>query len=289
MESTAGRHPSWPSASSPTISAPGSSASLHPGPPHPPNAGDVETIDAAARAADLNPLLLFACIGAEQPWDLRAAYTSDWRAYAGNPFDIAVYGAWHPTGYTLAQSAAIAARTLATRLLVAPPGDEPALAWIDDPPNPAGQGGYATEPHWRSNVASISELLVPRAAADAGGTLAAPTLQALATYALTAATTPDAVAQALALRVRGPWPGRGSGWPTCTGTSIRTPALWQPGSWRRRGRHWASAWGRRWSTRWRARSPRPWPMWPRRGLRSVLGRRREGVVTNAAIEGIDVA
>ena len=166
------------------------------------NVVDVETIDAAARAADLNPLLLFACIGAEQPGELRAAYPSTWRAYAGNPFDIAVYGAWHPTGYTLAESAAIAARTLATRLSVAPPGDEPALAWIDDPHNPAGQGVYATDPHWWSNVASISETLVQRAAADAGGTLAAPTLQALATYALAAATTPDAVAQALALALK---------------------------------------------------------------------------------------
>ena len=170
------------------------------------NAVDVETIDAAARAADLNPLLLFACIGAEQPGELRAAYPSTWRAYAGNPFDIAVYGAWHPTGYTLAESAAIAARTLATRLSVAPPGDEPALAWIDDPHNPAGQGVYATDPHWWSNVASISETLVQRAAADAGGTLAAPTLQALATYALAAATTPDAVARALALKAEGTGP-----------------------------------------------------------------------------------
>ena len=64
------------------------------------NAVDVETVDAAAQAVNLNPLLLFACIGAEQPWNLRAAYPSDWRDYAGNPFDIAVYGAWHPTGYT---------------------------------------------------------------------------------------------------------------------------------------------------------------------------------------------
>ena len=170
------------------------------------NAVDVETIDAAAEANNLDPLLLWAAIGAEQPWDLKAAYPSDWRAYAGNPFDIAVYGAWHPTGYTLAESAAIAARTLATRLSVAPPGDEPALAWINDPRNPAGEGVYATSAHWWSNVASISEMLVGQVVADAGGTLAAPVLQALATYALAAATTPNAVSQALALKAQGTGP-----------------------------------------------------------------------------------
>ena len=170
------------------------------------NAVDVETVDAAAQAVNLNPLLLFACIGAEQPWNLRAAYPSDWRAYAGNPFDIAVYGAWHPTGYTLAESAAISARTLATRLSVAPPGDEPALAWINDPRNPAGRGVYATSPHWWSNVAALSAMLVQRVVAAGHGTVAAPVLQSLATYALAAATTPDAVARALALKALGTGP-----------------------------------------------------------------------------------
>ena len=144
------------------------------------NAVDVETLDAAAQAVNLNPLLLFACIGAEQPWNLQAAYPSDWRAFAGNPFDIAVYGAWHPTGYTLAESAAIAGRTLATRLSVAPPGDESALAWINDPRNPAGRGVYATSPHWWSNVAALSEMLVQRVVAAGHGTVAAPVLRSLA-------------------------------------------------------------------------------------------------------------
>ena len=62
---------------------------------------------------------------------------------------------------------------------MAPPGDEPALAWIGDPHNPAGQGVYATDSHWWSNVASISEILVRRPMRG-GGALAAPTLQALA-------------------------------------------------------------------------------------------------------------
>lgn len=170
------------------------------------NAVDVETVDAAAQAVNLNPLLLFACIGAEQPWDLQAAYPSDWRAYAGNPFDIAVYGAWHPTGYTLAESAAISARTLATRLSVAPPGDEPALAWINDPRNPAGRGVYATSPHWWSNVASISSALTQRVVAQARGALSAATLDALGVFVLATGTTPAAVAQALALKVQGTGP-----------------------------------------------------------------------------------
>jgi hypothetical protein len=134
---------------------------------------DVRTIMAAAHAAGLDMLLLLACIGAEQPWDLRAAYPTLWRDYANNPFDIAVYGAWHPTPYTLAESATIAARTLATRLSVPPPSDEPALMWIEDPHNPAGAGVYATDPHWWSNVAAIAEMLVQRTVAAEHGALPA--------------------------------------------------------------------------------------------------------------------
>lgn len=166
----------------------------------------VETVDAAAAANNLNPLLLWAAIGAEQPWNLQAAYPTLWRDYAGNPFDIAVYGTWHATGYTLAESAAIAARTLATRLSVAPPGDEPALAWIDDPSNPAGKGVYATSPTWWSDVASVSQMLVQRVVGAAAGRLSATALLSLATYALAAATTPDAVANALALKAEGTGP-----------------------------------------------------------------------------------
>jgi hypothetical protein len=170
------------------------------------NPGSVETIDSAAGRAGLNPLLLFAAIGAEQPWDLQAAYPSDWRDYAGNPFDIAVYGLWHPTGYTLAESAAIAARTIATRLSVPPPGDEPALMWVEDPHNPAGHGVYATDPHWWSNVASIAAMLTADVVAQAHGTLGGAALDALALFVLAAGTTPAAVAQALALRTQGTGP-----------------------------------------------------------------------------------
>jgi hypothetical protein len=167
---------------------------------------DVETILAAARAAGIDPLLLFACIGAEQPWNLQAAYPTLWRAYARNPFDIAIYGTWHATDYTLAESAAIAARTLAARLSIPPPADEPALAWIEDPHNHAGAGVYATDPHWWSNVASIAEMLTRQVVAQAGGALGADTLQALGVFALAVATTPAAVAHALALRAQGTGP-----------------------------------------------------------------------------------
>ena len=183
------------------------------------NTASVETIDVAAEQSGLDPLLLFAAIGAEQPWDLRAAYPSDWRAYAGNPFDIAVYGVWHPTGYTLAESAAIAARTIATRLSVAPPGDEPALMWVEDPRNPAGQGAYATDPHWWSNVASIAATLTEAVVAQAQGALGGPVLDALALFVLAAGTTPDAVAQALALKVQGAGP---LAWVGRTLSAVRT-------------------------------------------------------------------
>jgi len=170
------------------------------------NPADVAIIEGAARQYGLNPLLLFAAIGAEQPWDLQAAYPSDWQDYAGNPFDIAVYGAWHPTGYTLAESAGVAARTIATRLSVAPLGDEPALMWVEDPHNPAGQGVYATDPHWWSNVASIAAELTQSVVAQAQGALPAATLDALGVFVLATGTTPDAVAQALALKVQGTGP-----------------------------------------------------------------------------------
>ena len=170
------------------------------------NQADVAIIEAAAQQYGLNPLLLFAAIGAEQPWDLQAAYPSDWQDYAGNPFDIAVYGLWHPTGYTLAESAAVAARTIATRLSVAPPGDEPALMWVEDPHNPAGQGVYATDPHWWSNVAAISSALTESVVTQAQGALPAATLDALGVFVLATGTTPAAVAQALALQVQGTGP-----------------------------------------------------------------------------------
>ncbi len=170
------------------------------------NPADVQTIMSAAHAAGLNVLLLFACIGAEQPWDLQAAYPTLWRDYADNPFDIAVYGAWHPTPYTLAESAAIAARTLAMRLSVPPPGNEPALMWIEDPNHHAGAGVYATDPHWWSNVAAIAEMLVQRTVAVGRGVLSASTLQALGAFALAVGTTPAAVARALALKAQGTGP-----------------------------------------------------------------------------------
>ena len=183
------------------------------------NTASVGTIETAAEQAGLNPLLLLAAIGAEQPWDLRAAYPSDWRAYAGNPFDIAVYGVWHPTGYTLAESAAIAARTLASRLSVAPPGDEPALAWVEDPHNPAGHGVYATSPTWWSNVAVLSAQLTASLVAHARGALSSASLGALALFVLATGTTPAAVAQALALRTQGAGP---LAWVGRTLSAVRT-------------------------------------------------------------------
>jgi hypothetical protein len=165
------------------------------------DAADVRTIMAAARAAGLDPLLLFACIGPEQPGTSRRR-----TEYARDPVDIAIYGAGHPTGYTLAESAAIAARTLATRLSVPPPGNEPALMWVEDPHNPAGQGVYATDPHWWSNVASVAEMLAQRVVAEGRGALSAPALQALGAFALAVGTTPAAVARALALKAQGTGP-----------------------------------------------------------------------------------
>ena len=116
------------------------------------------------------PLLLFACIGAEQPWNLRAAYPSDWRDYAGNPFDIAVYGAWPPTGYTLAESTAIAARTLATRRWRSRRRGTN-RRWRGSTTRATRRGGASTptSPHWWSNVAALSAMLVQRVVAAEHG------------------------------------------------------------------------------------------------------------------------
>ena len=55
-------------------------------------------------------------------------------------------------------------------------------------------------------MAALSEMLVQRVVAAGHGTVAAPVLRSLATYALAAATTPDAVARALALKALGTGP-----------------------------------------------------------------------------------
>lgn len=171
------------------------------------NARDVEIISNAAAANNLNPLLLFAAIRAEHRWNLQADHPSDWQLFASNPFDVAVYGDWHATPYTLAQSAEIAARTLATRLSAPPPGNENPLLWIEDPRNPAGQGVYATSPTWWSTVAAIAgELTGEVAQAGATSTMTAASIGALGTFALAVASTPDAVAEALALRATGTGP-----------------------------------------------------------------------------------
>ena len=184
------------------------------------NPAAVATIERAAAANGLNPVLLFALIGAEHPWNLQAAYPTDWQAYAGNPFDVAVYGYWHPTGYTLAQSAEIAARTIATRLSAAPPANEPALLWVQDPHNPAGAGVYATSATWWSNTAAIALSLVRRITSQApAGALPPATLAALSTFALAVGTTPAAVTHALALKAHGTGP---LAWIGHTVSAVRT-------------------------------------------------------------------
>ena len=82
-------------------------------------------------------------------------------------------------------------------------GNDPALAWINGPRDPAGRGVCATSPHWWSLVAALSAMLVQRVVAAGHGTVAASVLRSLATYALAAATTPDAVARGLALKALG--------------------------------------------------------------------------------------
>jgi hypothetical protein len=108
------------------------------------NTTDVNTIDQAAQAHGVNPLLLFAITGQEQEFDDENNDTpADVAAIANNPFNVD--GSWQNTGLTLQQSAEACANFLAERLSQAPPQGENAVEWINDPANPNG-GLYACEP-----------------------------------------------------------------------------------------------------------------------------------------------
>lgn len=132
------------------------------GPPHNSvlaNETDVETIIAAAKAHDINPLLLIAITGAEQDFDNTHDDTAtDVAAIEQNPFNVG--GSWQNGGYTLAESADACANFLAERLSTSPPSGESAIEWINDPSNTSG-GLYASEsdgsptPNWWENVSGF--------------------------------------------------------------------------------------------------------------------------------------
>lgn len=117
---------------------------------------DIETIIAAAKSDDVSPVLMVAITGQEQsfvPVD-----TSDAPEIELNPFNVegpgqTGPGSWMTYHVSLADSAQIAANTLANKLSVPPPSGENPIAWINDPENPYGI--YATDPHWASGVAEI--------------------------------------------------------------------------------------------------------------------------------------
>lgn len=110
---------------------------------------DVETIVQAARAADVNPLLLIAITGQEESF-----VPQSWPAAAqivNNPFNVHV--SWQDYNTNLANAAQIAANSVRLKLATPPPPGEDAIAWINDPRNPDGL--YATDPHWANGVRAI--------------------------------------------------------------------------------------------------------------------------------------
>ncbi len=120
---------------------------------------DVNTIISAAQQYDINPLLLFAITGQEVCLDSTTAYPTLYIEMHDNPFDV--YGAYNLTygEYDLQQTADVAAETCATRLSVAPPAGENAIAWINDPGNTAGNGQYAQDPGWATGVIAFFNIM----------------------------------------------------------------------------------------------------------------------------------
>ncbi|SFV03897.1 glucosaminidase domain-containing protein [Alicyclobacillus macrosporangiidus] len=110
---------------------------------------DIQTIEAAAQAYDINPALLIAITGQEESF-----VPANWpnaQQIRNNPFNV--YHSWQEYNTTLADSAMIAANTIYHKLLNPPPQNEDAIQWLNDPLNPWGI--YAEDPHWAYGVEDI--------------------------------------------------------------------------------------------------------------------------------------
>ncbi|MFD1674859.1 hypothetical protein [Alicyclobacillus fodiniaquatilis] len=130
---------------------------------------DIQDIINGAKQMNVNPLLLLAITGAEQDFDSINAYGGEVQKYQtqlkeidSNPFNL--YGFWsvfHPgvnadgSGTPdLADSAVIAARTVASHLTVPPPAGMDAILYINSTLNPTHEV-YATDVSWGEHVRTI--------------------------------------------------------------------------------------------------------------------------------------
>lgn len=127
---------------------------------------DIQTICDAAKTYDLNPLLLLAITGAEQSFDSINSYggvvnsgdITDLKEIEANPFNV--YNNWMAFHPSLAISADIAARTVASHLTASPPPGEDAILYINDPVHNPTHQIYAQDPNWGSHVRAIFNELV---------------------------------------------------------------------------------------------------------------------------------
>ncbi|MFB5189434.1 PcsB-like coiled-coil domain-containing protein [Alicyclobacillus fastidiosus] len=109
---------------------------------------DIDTICTVAQEYNVNPALMVAITGQELDFVQNGTPFESWKLE--NPFDV--FGSWALYHTTLAQSAAYAAQIVEVKLSVAPPSNEDAIIWINDPNNSAGSGVYATDSKWAYGV-----------------------------------------------------------------------------------------------------------------------------------------
>lgn len=109
---------------------------------------DIETICNVAKSYNVNPALMVAITGQELSFVQNGTPSESEKLV--NPFDV--FGSYALYHTTLAQSAAYAAQIIQVKLSVAPPAGINPIIWINDVHNHAGQGVYATDPHWAYGV-----------------------------------------------------------------------------------------------------------------------------------------
>lgn len=109
---------------------------------------DIETICNVAKSYNVNPALMVAITGQELSFVQNGTPHESEKLV--NPFDV--FGSWALYHTTLTQSAAFAAQMIQVKLSVSPPSGEDPIIWINDVHNRAGQGLYATDPHWAYGV-----------------------------------------------------------------------------------------------------------------------------------------
>jgi hypothetical protein len=110
---------------------------------------DMQDLVAAAQRYNVSPVLLLAITGQECSFDPYWIDHAEQRH--NNPWDV--FHSYTDYNTSFADTANIAANTLAHKLSTPPPPGEDAIQWCNDPRNPWGI--YAEDPHWAYGVEDI--------------------------------------------------------------------------------------------------------------------------------------